>query len=259
MLAQHGELRPRRDVQHMDARPRRPRDRDQPPGAAQRRLHVAPQVVARRVARHAQRLALGEPRLVLGMEGGAPARAAEDRGDTLVVGDEQRPGRGAHEHLDAGGARQALQLGDVGGVLPRSTDPEGEVAMHAVARPRHLVGERRLARGERIGVGHLEHGGDAAEHRRPRAGFEVLLVGQAGLAEMHLGVDDAGQEVEAAGVDLFARARAGEVADRADSPAGDADVAHPDAVVVDQRAAFDEEVVGVRHGRLRGAGVMKLS
>ena len=53
--------------------------------------------------------------------------------DALVVLDQQVAGRRAHEHLDAGRARQPLQLADIAGVLARAADPEGEVAMHAVA------------------------------------------------------------------------------------------------------------------------------
>ena len=63
-----------------------------------------------RIALDAQILPLAQHRLVLGMERGAAAGAAQDLGDALVVLDEERAGGGAHEHLDAGGARQALQL-----------------------------------------------------------------------------------------------------------------------------------------------------
>ena len=82
-----------------------------------------------------------------------------------------------------------------------------EVAMHAPLRARDLVGERGGGGRRRIGVGHFEHRGDAAQHRRARAGLEILLVSQAGLAEMNLGVDDAGQDVQAAAIDPLARAR----------------------------------------------------
>ena len=77
--------------------------------------------------------------------------------------------------------------------------------MHAVMAALHLVGEGRLRDGQRVGVRHLEHGGDAAHHGAARAGLEVFLVGQAGLAEMHLGVDHAGQDVQAPAVDHLGR------------------------------------------------------
>jgi hypothetical protein len=46
--------------------------------------------VRARVARDPQAAALAQERLVLGMEGGAAARAPEDPGDALVVVDEER-------------------------------------------------------------------------------------------------------------------------------------------------------------------------
>ena len=85
---------------------------------------------------------LAQPVLVLGMKGGAAARVPEDREHALVVLDQQVAGRRAHEHLDAGSARQALQLADVAGILARAADPEGEVAMHAVRAAPDLVGKR---------------------------------------------------------------------------------------------------------------------
>ena len=72
------------------------------------------------------------------------------------------------------------------GILVRAADPEGEVAMHAVMAAPHLVGERLGRRGLRVGVGHLEHGRDAAHDGGAGAGFEIFLVVEAGLAEMHL-------------------------------------------------------------------------
>ena len=128
----------------------------------------------------------------------------QDRGDALVVLDQQVAGRRAHEHLDAGRARQPLQFADIAGILARAADPEGEVAMHAAGGAPHLVGKRGLAGGQRIGVGHFEDGGDAAQHGRARAGLQIFLVLQPRLAEMHLAVDDAGQDVQAAAVDRLA-------------------------------------------------------
>ena len=99
------------------------------------------------------------------------------------------------------------------GVLARGADIEGKIAMHAVMAALDLVGNRRRRGGGRIGVRHLEHGGDAAEHRAARAGFEVLLVGEAGLAEMHMAVDHARQQMQAAAVDHLAGGRARKIAD----------------------------------------------
>jgi hypothetical protein len=54
----------------------------------------------------------------------------------------------------------------------------------------------RLGRiGVGLGVRHLEHCGDAAQHGGPAARFEIFLMLQPRLAEMDLAVDHAGQHV----------------------------------------------------------------
>ena len=173
-----------------------------------------------RIALDAQVHALAQAVFVLGMERGAAADDLEDVAHAVVVLDQQRAGRGAHEHLDAAGARQPLQRGELMGVLARGADIEGKVAMHAVMRARDLVGQRLRAGGGRLGVRHLEHRGDAAQHRAARAGFQVLLVGEAGLAEMHVAVDHARQHVQAAAVDRLGGGGA-DVADGGDPAAGE--------------------------------------
>ena len=203
-----------------------------------------------RVALDAQVLALVEPVFVLGMERGAPPDDFQDVAHARVVLDQQRAGGRAHEHLDAGAARQPFELGKVVGVLARAADEEGEIAMHAVVAARDLVGQRLGAGGGRIGVRHLEHRGDAAQHGAARARFQVLLVGEARLAEMHLGVDHARQHVQAAAVDHLAGRGAGEVADRRDAAARDAEVAHALAVVIDDGAALEDQVVALGHSNL---------
>ena len=146
--------------------------------------------------------------LVLGMERGAAADRLEDRAHALVVLDQQRAGRRAHEHLDAGSARQPLELAQIAGVLARARRHRRRSRNACGDAPRLTLSASASARGgERIGVRHFEHGGDAAQHRAARAGFQVLLVGQAGLAEMHLAVDHARQQMQAAAVDRLAGAR----------------------------------------------------
>ena len=56
-------------------------------------------------------------------------------------------------------------------------------------------------------VRHVEHGGDAAERRRRRAAAEVFLVRIAGVAEMHVNVDRAGQDMQPGRIQRFARRR----------------------------------------------------
>ena len=56
----------------------------------------------------------------------------------------------------------------------------------------------------RVGVRHLEHRGHPAEHGRARTRLEILLVDGARLAEMHLAVDHAGQDMQPRAVDALA-------------------------------------------------------
>ena len=109
-------------------------------------------------------LALVQAILVLAVERRAATGALEDLPHALVVGDEQRAGGRAHEDLDARGARQAFEFGNVGGVLVRAADPKGEIAVHAMRSALHLVGEGLRRCRQRMGVGHFEHGRHAAEH-----------------------------------------------------------------------------------------------
>jgi len=127
-----------------------------------------------------------------------------DGGDPPIALARQVAGRRAHEHLDTRRTRQPFQLADAPGILARAADPEGKIAMHAAGGAPHLVGKRRFAGGEWIGVGHLEDSRDAAEHGRARTCLQIFLVLQARLAEMHLGVDDTRQDVQPPAVDRLA-------------------------------------------------------
>ena len=72
---------------------------------------------------------------------------------------------------------------------------------------------------------------------------------EAGLAEMHLAIDDARQDVKAGGGDDGRGARRRQRADRADASLDDPHVARADPVVIDERAALDEKIEGPRHVR----------
>jgi len=72
------------------------------------------------------------------------------------------------------------------------------------------------------------------------SGFQIFLVGLARLAEMHLGVDHAGQDVQALAVDHLGRWGRAERTDLGDSPIGDADVADALAVLIDDRCRILE-------------------
>ena len=223
-------------MQDMHLRARLARKANEPLGRAQSRDLVAPDRMRGGIAGDAQGLALIQARLVLAVERRAAAGLLEDRQHPLIVGDQEAPGRGAHEHLDPRRAGQPLEFGNVGDIVVRAADPEGEVAMHAALRPGELVGERVCARRQRIGVGHFEHRGHAAENGRARPGLQVLFMNEPRLAKMHLGIDDARKNMKAAAVDPFARRGAAQSADLGDPPVADANVARTDPVVVDQRS-----------------------
>jgi hypothetical protein len=110
--------------------------------------------------------------------------------------------------------------------------------MHAVAAAPDLVGEGRLGNGQGIGVRHFEHGGDPAHHGAARSRLQIFLLGLARLAEMHLGVDHAGQDVQALAVDHLAAVACPEAADRRDPATTDADIANTLAVLIDHGAGF---------------------
>ena len=101
-----------------------------------------------------------------------------------------------------------------------------------------------------MGVGHLEHSRHATLDGGAGAGFEILLVVEARLAEMHLGVDDAGQDVQAPALDLPRCGGPGQVADGGDPAVANADVALHAPVVIHDGAAFEDQVEGLGHGNL---------
>ncbi len=210
-------------------------------------VRIAPDRMRTWIAFDSQVHALAQAILVLGMEGGAAADAFQHRAHALIVFDQQRAGGGAHEDFHAADARQPLQLAQVFGVLARRAGIKGEVAMHAVMRALDLVGDCRGIGGGGIGVRHLEHRGDAAEHRAARAGFQVFLVRQARLAEMHMAVDHARQHVQAEAIDHLAGRCARKIADGREAAVPDADIADALAVLVDDGAALEDEVVGFGH------------
>ena len=198
---------------------------DDGPRGVERAGLVAPQGMAGDVAaRLGQRPPLAQPRLVLAMHGHAAAAGGHHPPLRLHSRDQQVAGRGAHEHLDAAAAGQRLERGEGFAIVAARADIVAVVAPAAPGDALELapVG---LGVGDRgPGVGHVEHAGDAAGDGGAGAGFEILLVLEPGLAEMHLGVDEAGQDVQAGGVDRGLGRRPREVADGGDAPAAHGDV-----------------------------------
>ena len=222
----------------MDALSRLARELDQPLGRHQRRGLVAPDRMRARIALDPQTLAVVEAVFVLRVKGSAAPDHLEYPAQTLVVLDQQRAGRGADEHLDPGAAGRAFEFRQILNVLARAADEEGEIAMHAMAAAPDLVGEGLLRHRQRIGVRHLEHRRHPAHDRAARTGLQILLVRQPRLAEMHLRVHHAGQDVQPLAVDDLGRIRLRQSADFGDAAIADADVADPLAVLIDHGAGF---------------------
>src|ERR1017187_361953 len=119
--------------------------------------------------------------------------------------------------------------------------------MHAVMGALDLVGNRLSRGGGRIGIRHLKYRGDAAEHRAARAEFEILLVGETGLAEMHMAVDHARQQMQAAAIDHLSRSGARKVPDRRELAGTNTEIPRTLAVLVVDGVALEDQVVGFSH------------
>ena len=109
-------------------------------------------------------------------------------------------------------------------------------------RAPHLVGQGFGGHRQGIGIGHLEDAGDAAHDGGAAAGLQILLVLGTRLAQMHLAVDHAGQDMQAGAVDHLARLRGCELPDADDPPARDRDIALAHPVVVHHRAIPEDQL-----------------
>ncbi len=67
---------------------------------------------------------------------------------------------------------------------------------------------------------------------------------------MHLRVNDAGQDGEPLGVDRQTGADVHEIADRGDLAGRDADIGDADAIMIDNDAAPQDQIKGLRHGAI---------
>ena len=85
---------------------------------------------------------------------------------------------------------------------PRVTEARKPTGMRASRRAASRSERRTVASStDRVGVGHRDDGDEAAGGRRAGAGVEVLLVLLAGHAQVHVRVDEAGQQVAALALD----------------------------------------------------------
>ena len=111
----------------------------------------------------------------------------------------------AHIELEADDAALDQRRHVVDGVFAEQT-VKAEIDIGLCGGDGVLVGQHFGGAGRRNGVRHVEHGGDAAERRRRGAARQVFLVRIAGIAEMHVNVDRAGQDMQARRVEAFLRA-----------------------------------------------------
>ena len=202
--------------------------RHQAPGAEEGAFLVAPfHVAAIGVARLEHVLAVLQAVFVLAVIGDAAAAGAHDAFQVLVVLDHQVAGGTAGEDLDRADAAAEFQLCQFGDVGLGAADIEAHVApglaFHVVLLPGELfgIGDRRR------GVRHVEHRGKAAEHGGAGAGGDALHRLVAGVAQMHVRVDQAGQNVQAGGVDGLVGGGVGGHAEGGDAAVADADDRSP--------------------------------
>ena len=72
-------------------------------------------------------------------------------------------------------------------------------------------------------------------------------MGEARLAEMHMAVDHARQQMQAPAIDRLAGGSARKVADGGKLTSMDANIAGALTVVIDHGAAFEDQIVGFGH------------
>ena len=132
-------------------------------------------------------------------------RAAHQRrvGDAVpVVGEDPHAGGGVGHGAELG---QPLALQADGHRADRDDVDQAGL----LAQPPDLLDDAGGV-GDRVGVGHGVHGGEPAQRGGPAAGLDGLGVLPAGLAQVGVQVDQAGQRDQPGGVDhLGARARTG--------------------------------------------------
>ncbi len=122
-------------------------------------------------------------------------------GDALaVVGEDPHPGGRVGHRAELGEPLAAEADGD-------RADREDVAVPGLAAEPPDLLDDAGGV-GDRVGVGHRVHGGEAAERGGARAGLDGLGVLAARLAQVGVQVDQAGQRDEPGGVDDLGVVRA---------------------------------------------------
>ncbi len=236
-----------RDVQHVQARTVFSRQRDRQFGRLDARFARTDQwvliggnVIAPDRARF---LFVGDDRRrVLAVRDDRHRCIAKDRIKCRRIVHQHVAGRCAHEHLDAG-CRERIEMPDVLDVVVGRAEIERVVDARDFGRARVFCFERRAIHRGRSGVRHFHVAGNAAGEAGARFALDVGLVGEAGLAEVHLVVDHARQQPAAVGIEHALAAARGEILpDAMDAAVADADVARFATAFVDDLGVDDEPV-----------------
>ena len=145
----------------------------------------------------------------------------------------------AQEELD-GGVAQGVDGQQVVDIVVGGTEHESVVDGTLISGQRLFVFEVGEGGGLRIGVGHVDDGGDTPGKRGSALGGEVGLGGEARVAEVDMGVDDAGYDITPFGrKGLRVTQRRGTL----DNPSVvDEEVALGDGALVDDGAVLDDVV-----------------
>ena len=139
----------------------------------------------------------------------------------------------AREVVDAAGAHECLEAdhaarGEFVHRLDTARDeaaPQRHVDERAALQAAPLLVKRSGGHGRRVGVErHLDRRRRTTGSERPRARLKPLPIGAAGLVEVHVRVDNPGQEMQAGGVDLSRRGSRQFRTERRDQSVGHADV-----------------------------------
>jgi len=151
----------------------------------------------------------------------------EDTFERGLLIDEQVAGAGANEDFDAGGPFGLLKFSDIVGCR---ADIEAVVDDRLGRGQSELIMQRGNAGRVGLGVRHLQKRGDAPLRTGKRTSVEVFLVGEAGIAEVNLVVDDTGKQMQPGGVDRFINGHGARWIDGEDASVFNEDVARADTI-----------------------------
>jgi hypothetical protein len=123
----------------------------------------------------------------------------------------------------------------------RGADEEVVIDQALARRDLLLRRHERFRSGGRLRIGHFQESGDPARGGRARSGRQILLPLHAGVAEMHLRIDGAGDEEKPPGVDYLGP-RGGERGSHLmDKPVNDKDIGLGRALRKDGSRVLDEQ------------------